>query len=258
MLRSLIFNALMYVWMGIVGLAGLPALAVSADATRRVMSFYARSTVKMLAVMTGLRTEVRGTPPESGALVASKHQSFLDVLVLWAAVPRPFFVMKSILRFAPMLGQYALRAGCIPVERGKRGEAIRKMLAEIRSGKRADGQLLIYPQGTRVPPGTSAPYKIGTFAMYEQLGQPCYPVATNVGLFWPKRGVTRRRGLGVLEFLEPIPPGLDRATFMAVLEQRIEGGSNRLMEEAGFPVPPMPHLHGDPVVEAARAAARKK
>ncbi len=234
LLRSLAFNVVMYLWMAIVGIACIPLLIASPEGARWTCTFYARTTLWLLAKMTGLRTEIRGTVPSGGTLVAAKHQSFLDILMIWVPQPRPFFIMKSILRFAPFLGQYALRLGCIPVQRGRRAEAIKRMLAEVRSGKREGGQLLIYPQGTRVAPGAHLPYKVGTFALYEMLGQPCVPVATNVGVFWPKRGVLRKPGLAVAEFLEPIPPGLDRVTFMATLEEQVETASNRLMAEAGF------------------------
>ncbi|WP_298434664.1 1-acyl-sn-glycerol-3-phosphate acyltransferase [uncultured Jannaschia sp.] len=257
-LRSLIFNIAMYAWMPICGLIYLPRMIASPDGARRAMDVYARTTLKMLEAICGLSCELRGTPPSGGVLVAAKHQSFLDVILLWSAAPRGFFIMKSLLAYAPVLGQYALRVGCVPVQRGKRGEAIKRMLAEIRSGKREDGQLLIYPQGTRVAPGATRPYKVGTFALYEQLGQTCVPVATNVGVFWPKRGLLRKPGRAVMEFLEPIPPGLGRAQFMALLEERVEGGSNRLMAEAGFPVAQHPRLGGDPVAEAAHDVAQEK
>lgn len=256
LLRSIVFNVVMYVWMIILGIACIPLLIASPEGARWTCTSYARSTLWLLAKITGLRTEIRGEVPTGGVLVAAKHQSFLDILLIWTPMSRPFFIMKSILRFAPFLGQYAMRLGCIPVFRGKRAEAIKRMLAEVSSGKRAGGQLLIYPQGTRVNPGVVAPYKIGTFALYDQLKQPCVPVATNVGVFWPKRGLLRKQGLGVAEFLEPIPPGLDRATFMALLEERVETASNRLMEEAGFPVAAPPQAMGDPVEAAAKDAAR--
>lgn len=239
-LRSLVFNVAMYVWMPVIGLAYLPRMALSADGARAGMNTYARSVLWLLERIVGLRCEVRGSPPIGGVLVAAKHQSFLDVFLLWASVPRGFFIMKALLAWSPVLGQYALRVGCIPVERGRRGEAIKRMLQEVRSGRRADGQLLIYPQGTRTAPGSTRPYKVGTFALYEQLGQPCVPVATNVGVFWPKRGMLRKPGLAVMEFLDPIPPGLPRGAFMAALEARIEGASNRLMVEAGFPADRLP------------------
>ncbi len=240
LVRSVAFVVAMYAWMAVIGLAYAPWAIASPRGARAGCDAYARHVRWLLERMCGLRTEVRGTPPTGAVLVAAKHQSFLDILVIWTAIPRGFFVMKSILRFAPILGQYALRLGCIPVRRGRRAEAIKRMLAEVRAGERSSGQLLIYPQGTRVAPGAAAAYKVGTFALYEQLGQACIPVATNVGLFWPKRGVMRNPGTGVVEFLDPIPPGLDRATFMALLEERIEDGSDRLMAEAGHAPPPRP------------------
>lgn len=136
--------------------------------------------------------------------------------------------------YAPFLGQYALKIGCVPVDRGKRGAAITKMKADVARGTAEPGQLIIYPQGTRVAPGATKPYKVGTGLLYEQLGQPCFPVATNVGIFWPKRGILRKPGLAVVEFLDPIVPGLAIPAFMERLETEVETHSNRLMAEAGF------------------------
>jgi 1-acyl-sn-glycerol-3-phosphate acyltransferase len=113
------------------------------------------------------------------------------------------------------------------------------MLADVEAGAREPGQLVIYPQGTRSPPGTKMPYKVGTAVLYEQLGQPCYPVATNAGVFWPRRGLYRRPGVAVVEFLEPIAPGMARDAFVAELERRIEGASDALLEETG-----LAHLYG--------------
>jgi 1-acyl-sn-glycerol-3-phosphate acyltransferase len=154
--------------------------------------------------------------------------------MIYNAVPRGKFIMKRELMFAPLLGQYARRIGCVPVDRGKRGAAIAKMLADVTAGRQQGGQLIIYPQGTRVAPGVARPYKVGTGMLYDQLGQPCVPVATNVGLFWPRHGVLRKPGLAVVEFLPEIAPGLSRDDFMARLETEVETASNALMAEAGF------------------------
>ena len=108
------------------------------------------------------------------------------------------------------------------------------MVADVKAGHALPGQLIIYPQGTRIAPGVKAPYKIGTGALYKELGQPVVPVATNVGVFWPKRGVTRHPGTAVFEFLPRIEPGLEVDVFMAQLEETIETASDRLNKEAGF------------------------
>ncbi len=134
----------------------------------------------------------------------------------------------------PIFHFFGSRMGNVPVRRGDRSKAISKMMNDVKSGKISAGQLVIYPQGTRVAPGATKPYKIGTGLLYEQTGMECVPVATNVGLFWPKRSVYRKPGLAVIEYLPPIKAGKTRAAFMAELEQMIEENSNRLMAEAGF------------------------
>lgn len=234
--RSLIFNISMYVSMLIVGLAYLPWAIASREGAVAGCHRYCIWVRWLAANIAGLKTEIRGTPPTGEVMIAAKHQSFLDVIVIYGAVPRGKFIMKSILKYAPILGWFGLRIGCVPVDRGKRGAAIKKMLADVAAGRAEPGQLIIYAQGTRVAPGVHKPYKIGTAALYKELGQPCVPVAINVGVFWPKRGVYRRPGTAVVEFLEPIPAGLETAEFMERLEHDVESRSNALAAEAGFPV----------------------
>jgi 1-acyl-sn-glycerol-3-phosphate acyltransferase len=120
------------------------------------------------------------------------------------------------------------------VNRGKKGRAITKMVKDVAAEFREPGQLVIYSQGTRVAPGAKKPYKIGTAVLYEGLEQTCVPVATNVGVFWPRTGILKKPGLGIVEFLEPMEPGIARDTFMAQLEERVEARSDALMREVGF------------------------
>lgn len=231
-LLSLVFIVQMYLAMVVLAVVSVPFAMFSRDAAYGAMHAYCRWVAWSARVILGLRSEVRGVPPTGEALVAAKHQSFFDIILIFGACPRPRFIMKAELRWAPILGWYAMRIGCVPVNRGKRGAAIQKMKEDVARGTSQPGQLIIYPQGTRVAPGTKAPYKVGTALLYDQLGQPCVPVATNVGVFWPKRGLLRKPGLAVVEFLPPIPPGLPVAAFMARIEAEIEAASDRLEEEA--------------------------
>lgn len=184
--------------------------------------------------MVGIRGEVRGPIPEGEVIVAAKHQSFLDILLIFHAVPRAKFIMKRELLWTPVIGLYAKRLGCVPVNRGKRGSAIAKMVKDVAAEFKEPGQLVIYPQGTRVAPGHHKPYKVGSAVLYEELAEPCVPAATNVGVFWPRKGILRKPGLAVVEFLDPIEPGMARAEFMARLEQMIEDKTDVLLREAGF------------------------
>lgn len=232
LIRSFLFNLSMYVAMAVMAVGFLPWALASPEGARRACHTYCRYVLWTARWMVGLHVEVRGTPPTDEVLVAAKHQSFLDILVIFHAMPRPKFIMKRELLYAPILGQYAWRIGCVPVDRGKRGQAIAKMLADVARGAVDPGQLVIYPQGTRVAPGAKLPYKIGTAILYQQLGQPCVPVATNVGLFWPKRAILRRPGTAVVEFLPTLPPGVAKEEFMTRIEQVIEARSDALAAEA--------------------------
>lgn len=233
-LLSLVFVAQMYLAMVAYALVWTPLVLVNRENALRAAHAYCRWVRFSARVIVGLKSEVRGTPPSGECVVAAKHQSFFDIIVVFSAMPRPKFIMKKELVWAPILGWYALKIGCIPVDRGKRGQAIAQMKARVAAGADRPGQLVIYPQGTRVAPGATLAYKVGTGVLYDQLGQPCHPVAVNVGVFWPKRSIMRRRGTAVVEFLPPIAPGLPIPEFMAKLEDAIEPASNRLMAEAGF------------------------
>ncbi len=243
--RSLLFVGQMYLAMAVLAAVFTPWMLFDRRGAFAGVHTYCRWVRFSARWMVGLKSEVRGEVPTGEVLVASKHQSFLDIILLCSVLPRPKFIMKRELMFTPILGQYALRIGCVPVDRGKRAQAIQKMMADVASGAQRPGQLIIYPQGTRVAPGADMPYKVGSAVLYRELGQTCVPAATNVGVFWPRRGIYRKPGLAVLEFLEPIPPGLTPQEFAARLQSEVETHSDRLMLEAGFDAP------------AARAAGRK-
>lgn len=233
-IRSFLFIVQMYLAMAIMALAFAPFALVRRGMALKACHTYCRYVRWTAGWMVGLRADIRGEIPQGGALVAAKHQSFFDIILIFGALPNPRFIMKKQLKYAPFLGWYAMRLGCIPVDRGKGGVAIRDMLARVEQGREAAGQIIIYPQGTRVAPGDNKPYKVGSALLYGQLGQPCVPVATNVGLFWPKRSMLRKPGVAAVEFLPPIAAGEDQRQFLVTLERVVEDRSNALMADAGF------------------------
>jgi 1-acyl-sn-glycerol-3-phosphate acyltransferase len=235
LLRSVAYDALIYGLMVVMGILFLP-LTLTRDGTYRAIRIYTSTVLWLARVICGIRVEVRGRLPDADVLVCSKHQSFLDILILSRYLPRAKFVMKRELRFIPVFGLYAMRMGSTPVARGQKSKAMRSMVAHVESRSAASGQLVIYPQGTRVAPGAYLPYKIGAGVLYERLGLPCVLVATNAGVFWGRRKWTKRPGTAVMEVLETVPAGLAVKDFMARIEPAIESASDRLMREAGFDI----------------------
>ena len=252
LLRSLVFEALVYLVMAVLGILGLPFALWSVNGAYAVCRLYARVIFVLLRWIVGIRVAVRGEVPAGEVLVAAKHQSFLDILILFEALPRPKFIMKKELKWAPFIGLYALRIGSTPVARGQRGRAMKAMVEH--AGRASEPrQLVIYPQGTRVAPGTRPPFKVGAGVLYERSGEPCVPAATNAGLFWGRRKLVKRPGLAVVAFLPEMPPGLTIPEFMARMENAVEEASDALMREAGFEPGPRAEKGAGDYSAAARA-----
>lgn len=229
--RSMIFQVWMYGLMLILGVLFAPLAIWSREGAYYAISIYLKLVFWGLRAFCGLTAETRGEIPTGDVLIAAKHQSFLDVLILVRDLPAAKFVMKRSLVWAPILGFYALRIGASPVTRGKGAASVEEMLDEAEKRKDLHGQLVIYPQGTRTAPGEGAPYKIGAWHLYRSYGLPCVPAAVNTGVFWPARGVTRRPGHAVVELMAPIPPGMEAEPFLERLEAGIETASARLQAE---------------------------
>lgn len=235
---SLIFIGQMYLAMLVLAIWWTPIALFRRDAAFDAIHAYCRWVRCSAAFLVGLKSEIRGDVPQDEVIIAAKHQSFFDIIMIVSVVPRPKFIMKKQLMWAPILGWYAKRIGCIAVDRGKRSAAMAKMVADVKAGAEQPGQLIIYPQGTRVAAGAVKSYKVGVGVLYNELGQDCVPAATNVGVFWPRHGLLRKPGLAVVEFLPRIAAGGTVGEFMAEIEPVVERASNRLMAEAGFALPP--------------------
>jgi 1-acyl-sn-glycerol-3-phosphate acyltransferase len=182
-----------------------------------------------LKFFAGTKFELRGTLPQHGALVAAKHMSMWDALALILVLDCPVFVLKRELLRIPFFGWYLRKAGMVAIDRSAGALAVRKMATAARNAIQKRRNVLIFPEGTRKKPGAPPDYKPGVAALYGQLGTNCVPVALNSGLFW--QGFIKRPGTIVMQFLEPIPSGLKRPQFMALVETRIEEASNALIAE---------------------------
>jgi 1-acyl-sn-glycerol-3-phosphate acyltransferase len=187
-----------------------------------------------LGWVVGIRVEVRGREhvPSGPALVAAKHQAILDTLVPCILLKAPSIVLREGLTKIPIFGWYCRRAGMIVLDREGQASALRDMLRAARARVAEGRPIVIFPEGTRRAPGAAPDYKPGVAALYRDLKLPCTPVAVNIGLFWPARGVKLKPGTAVMEFLPAIPAGLGRDEFMAELATRIETASNALLAEA--------------------------
>jgi 1-acyl-sn-glycerol-3-phosphate acyltransferase len=239
MARSLLFNVLFYVTTTLFVVIGSPLLFAPRSWAMVALKVHSNFELWLLRAIVGTKIEVRGREniPQGPCLVASKHQSAWETFALIPLFRDPALLMKRELFFIPFHGWFSRKFQMIPVDRDKGPSALRRMLREAK--KRIDDgrEIIIFPEGTRRPPGAPPDYKTGIVLLYDALGVPCLPVALNSGLFWPRRSAIRRPGTIVVEILKPIPPGRPRDEFLRRLETAIEGASSRLLVEGGAPEP---------------------
>src|ERR1700722_17179840 len=102
----------------------------------------------------------------------------------------------------PLFGWLATKARMIPIDRGSHAKALAGMTEAGRRGAAPGGQIVIFPEGTRRPPGAKPRYLPGVAFLYAELGLPCIPIALNSGLFWPRRSVRRNPGTVLVDVLD--------------------------------------------------------
>jgi 1-acyl-sn-glycerol-3-phosphate acyltransferase len=234
--RSLVFNALYYANLIVHLMVALPTLALPYPALRVFIRSYSRTSLWLLRVVCGTTVEWRGTEkiPNGACIVACKHQSAWETFALYAVLADPVYVLKRELMWIPLFGWFMWKAGLIPIDRGAGMAALARMTARAQralAGARPR-QLIIFPEGTRRPPGAAPDYKPGIVYLYGKAGVTCVPMALNSGLFWPRRSLLHYPGTIVVEVLDPIPPGLNKDAFFARLQSAIETASTRLLAEA--------------------------
>ena len=232
-LRSAVFNVLFYLNLLLHFIIAIPTLMMPRMAIVRLAQSWGRTNNWLLRVACGIKVEYRGLEkiPAGALLVASKHQSLWETFALLWVFSDPAFILKRELQWIPFFGWYCWKADMIPVDRGRRGQALADMTeragAELGRGR----QIVIFPEGTRRAPGAEPSYKFGIAYLYGETGIACLPIALNSGLFWPRRSFMRYPGTIVAEILDPIPPGLSKTEFAARLQQDIETATARLIAE---------------------------
>jgi 1-acyl-sn-glycerol-3-phosphate acyltransferase len=233
--RAFLFNVSFYVTTVLFLVLGSPLLFGPRSWAMWALALHAKTELWLLNAIVGTKLEVRGKEklPKGACLVASKHQSAWETFALIPLFRDPAYLMKRELFWIPFHGWFSHKFKMIPVDRDKGPAALRRMLAEAKTRAAAGREIIIFPEGTRRTPGAPPDYKTGVFLLYEALGIPCVPVALNSGLFWPRRSLKRYPGTIIVEFLEPIPPGLSKREFLPRLQESIETASNRLIAEAG-------------------------
>lgn len=240
-LRAIAFNA--YYWSLTIGAAlacTVLLILPLRDPLRFIMMSWARAVIWGMRVVGGMRIDVRGRehlPSKGPALIASKHQSECDGILLAALVNDIAFVAMKELFSWPLIGPILYRLQMVRVDTCG-GERERRNLAHFCRRAYENGRVIaIYPEGHLMPIGQKERYRTGIYYLSRDLNLPVTPVALSVGLLWSRWQFWKRPGRAAIQFLPPIPPSQDKDAFMARLEDEIERATAALVAEAtGQPV----------------------
>ena len=221
LLRSLIYAAIFYPATALWVLAGIVASWIGQRPTSAVVLSWTDLNHWLAKYVLGIRTHIEGSVPSGPHLIAVKHQSMFETLEMMRLSKTPVVVLKRELADIPLFGTLTRRYGVIPVEREAGAKALREMLAAGNQAVQAGRQVIIYPEGTRVPVGSTPPLKPGFAGLYRALGLPVVPVAVDSGPLWG-RGLVHRAGTIRFKIGETIPAGLKRDE----IEARVHAGIN--------------------------------
>ncbi len=222
-LRSWLYLIAFVTWTFCIAIVGLPTLSTQRW-TRALTRLWIRGIMLLARKIVGITCRVVGREhvPPGACIIAAQHQSSFETYRLFLELEHPIFVLKRELTWIPIVGWYMRRGGLVPIDRGAGAGAMRKMLRAAKSALNTGGQMVVFPEGTRVPPGESRPYRPGIVALYTQCEVPVIPMALNSGVLWGKTRILKLPGEIVFEFLPALPPGLDKDAMLSELRARLD------------------------------------
>jgi len=218
-------------------IAALTCTLLALFASRKPLAWglqmYGSAQVAAMKYIAGIEVEIRGRErlPDEPVVIGAKHQSWGDGFVMLSQLAQLSFVAGDHLYKFPLVGRILKKVGAIVLSNGG-GEAAQARLNEGIEALQSDGRdVLIYPEGHLSAPGEKHRYRSGVWRLYALLNRPCTPVATSLGLGWDRQSFFKHPGRVVVEFLDPIAPGLDKDAFLQRLESVVEARTNALIAE---------------------------
>ncbi len=220
-LRAACYWAYFMLVLLVFGLAGVPVRMFARKRALGLAKAWTGAALAGLRPICGIRIEVTGLehlPRRGAALLASQHQSEFDTLVWLRLLTLPSYVMKQELTRIPLFGPLLVPAGMIPVDRAGAAGALRRLVLDCLKARDAQRQIVIFPEGTRVPAGERVELQPGIVAIAAKLGLPVTPVATDSGRHWAHGRFGKYPGTIHIAIGPPIPPGASRETLLASIE----------------------------------------
>jgi 1-acyl-sn-glycerol-3-phosphate acyltransferase len=236
MLGSILFTALMFLTIPPYALATIGVRVAGVRASYAVAVSWARLIDSLARRLCGLGFVVEGREnlPAAASVVLMKHSSAYETIMQMLLVPWQCWVLKGELIWAPFFG-WALRA-CDPIAIDRRAgsSAVNQVVEQGKQRLQAGSWVMIFPEGTRMPPGETRRYGVSGTLLAQAAGRLLVPIAHDSGDFWPRRGLLKRAGTVRFCIGKPVDPaGRDPREVNEEIQRWIEGKVAELRAGAG-------------------------
>lgn len=206
-----------------------------------ILTRWAHLTLDWLRLTCGLDFEVRGREriPAGPCVVLSNHQSAWETLAFQLVFPPQVWVLKRSLLQIPLFGWCLAMLRPIAIDRGGHSKALRQVVEQGRD-RLGDGMwVVVFPEGTRMPPGTLGAFNPGGAMLAERAGVPALPVVHDAGTYWPRGSF-------------PIRPGTIQVTIGEPIETMGRKAKAINAEAEAWIAAELPGLHGSPSAKIRR------
>ncbi len=195
-LRSALFNLLMLLTVFVFAPLALLTFPLPHSLRYRFISQWARLQVLLVRVLCGVRYRVEGREhlPKGPVIILAKHQSAWETIAFQKIFPIQTWVLKRELLLIPFFGWGLALMKPIAIDRGAGRKAVTQVIEQGKARLAEGIWIVVFPEGTRMAPGTTRRYGIGGAALAAESGYPVVPVAHNAGSFWPRRGFLKKPG----------------------------------------------------------------
>ena len=230
-LRSTLFTLCLLVTTPLFSIIALFTFPFKPVTRYRIISQWARSTIFLARVICGLKYQVIGAEniTETPAVILSKHQSAWETIAFQLIFPPQVWVLKRELLRIPFFGWGLAMTSPIAIDRSAGKEALKQIVAQGKDRLAQGLWVVVFPEGTRMKPGTKGKYGIGGAWLATHAGAPVLPVAHNAGEFWGKGAFLKYPGTITVSIGKPIDSkGMKPAELNQLVEQWIESEMTRI------------------------------
>lgn len=205
-LRALLYLTGQIVSVVIVFLSALVGACISSKVKDRIILQWARFNIWSLSAICGITVHIQGREniPQEPSIIVSNHQSAWETLAFQMIFPTQSYLLKKSLLKIPFLGWGLAMTKPVAIDRQQKVRALDSLVKQGAERLKEGRWLVIFPEGTRQPPGRPAKFQAGGAMIATKTGAPVVPVAHNAGVYWPKNSLLKHPGRIELVIGQPI------------------------------------------------------